>query len=119
MTVKLSAGLLAFTLAATSAIAQNSQAPQAQPPKASKAEVQALVDSIKNDQKKMAQFCTLTKLQDQYATVGKDAKKLKELDRQMGAASESLGPDFDKVSRSELDDKSAVLLDDLSKACTK
>jgi hypothetical protein len=71
MTVKMLPAIA--LLAITPALAQNQNAPI---PKASKAEVQKLVDSLKNDKGKMAQFCELRKLHAQYSTIGeKDEKK--------------------------------------------
>ncbi|MGA7323353.1 MAG: hypothetical protein WBX25_02430 [Rhodomicrobium sp.] len=89
------------------------------PPKASKAEVQKVVDSIKGDKTKMAQFCSIMKLQGDYqaAAEKKDDKALTELDKKMEDASKKLGPDFEKVTSSDLDDESAALLDSLGKSC--
>ncbi len=94
--------------AATSAFAQQ-KAPADEPaaPKASKADVQKLVDSIKADKAKTTQFCALMKLQDQYTAAAekKDEKKLEALDKQMEEGAKKIGPDFDKVTQSELDDE--------------
>jgi hypothetical protein len=89
------------------------------PAKASKADVQKLVDSIKADKGKMTQFCDLMKLQGEYqaAAEKKDDKKLEDLDKKMEEDSKKIGPDFDKVTSSELDDESAALLDNLAKTC--
>jgi hypothetical protein len=104
--------LAAFT--ATFAFAQDKT-----PPKASKADVQKLVDSIKGDKTKMANFCDVMKLQGQYSAAAekKDEKALEALDKQMEEGAKKIGPDFDKVTSSELDDASAALLDDLAKTC--
>jgi hypothetical protein len=104
--------LAAFT--ATSAWAQDKAAP-----KASKAEVQKLVDGIKADKTKMAQFCDVMKLQGQYSAAAekKDEKTLQALDKQMEDGAKKIGPDFDRITSSELDDASAALLDELAKAC--
>jgi hypothetical protein len=115
MNVKLLSAIALF--AVTPAFAQNQDAPV---PKASKADVQKLVDSFKNDKAKMAQFCNLRKLYAQYSTVGeKDQKKLDELDKAEGEATAKLGPDFEKITSSELDDESASLLDSLVSFCPK
>ncbi len=89
------------------------------PPKASKAEVQKLVDSIKGDKAKMTQFCDIIKLQTEYqaAAEKKDDKKLEDLDKKMEEGSKKLGPDFDRITSSDIDDDSAALLDGLSKSC--
>ncbi len=104
-------------LAATASYAQNKDA---QAPKASKADVQKLVDSIKGDSAKMAQFCSVMKLQDQYSAAAekKDEKQLETLDKQMEEATKKLGPDFDRVTASELDDDSSTMLDGLAKSCS-
>jgi hypothetical protein len=115
--MKFSAALLAFTFAVTSAFAQGGQAPQGEAPKVSKAEVQKLVDSIKGDPQKMTQYCAFVKLQGQYATVGKDAQKMQALDKQIGEVVAKLGPDFERIGSSEMDDDSITLLDGLSNSC--
>lgn len=112
--------------AATSAIAQQ-KAPPAAPqqeqaaPKASKAEVQKLVESIKADKGKMGQFCNLMKLQDQYTAAAekKDEKKLEALDKQMEEGAKKMGPDFDRITQSELDEDATKLLDGLANGCSK
>ena len=93
---------------------------QTPPPKASKADVQKLVDSIKADKAKMAEFCVIMKLQEQSgeAQEKKDDKKLQDLDKQMADAVKKMGPDFDRITSSELDDDSVALLDALGKSCT-
>lgn len=88
------------------------------PPKASKADVQKVVDAIKGDPNKVSQFCALAKLQSQYQALGKaDEKKAEVLEKQMDEASKPLGPDFEKVTTSDIDDDSAALLDGLAKSC--
>jgi hypothetical protein len=103
-------------LTATSAFAQDKPAP-----KASKADVQKLADSIKGDKTKLGQFCDVMKLQDEYSAAAekKDEKKLQELDKQMEEGTKKIGPDFDKITASELDDDSAAILDNLAKSCSK
>ncbi len=106
-------------IAAISAPAFAQDKAPAAPAKASKADVQKLVDIIKADKAKTAQFCEIMKLQGDYqaAAEKKDEKKLEALDKQIEQATTKLGPEFDKVTASEIDDESAVLLDDLSKTC--
>ena len=112
--------------AATSAIAQQ-KAPSSEPqqeqaaPKASKAEVQKLVEGIKADKAKMTQFCSLMKLQDQYTAAAekKDEKKLEALDKQMEEGAKKIGPDFDRITQSELDEEATNLLDGLANSCSK
>ncbi len=112
--------------AATSAIAQE-KAPAPSPqqeqaaPKASKAEVQKLVEGIKADKAKMTQFCGLMKLQDQYTAAAekKDEKKLEALDKQREEGAKKLGPDFDRITQSELDEDATKLLDGLANGCSK
>jgi hypothetical protein len=114
MKTKFVAGLAVLAALSAPAFAQDKA-----PPKASKADVQKLVDGIKADKAKSAQFCDIMKLQTQYqaAAEKKDDKQLEALDKQMEDASKKLGPDFDKVTSSEIDDESAALLDDLAKTC--
>jgi hypothetical protein len=111
--------------AATTAIAQQ-KAPQPEQqeqaaPKASKADVQKLVESIKADKAKLTQFCGLMKLQDQYTAAAekKDEKKLEALDKQMEEGAKKIGPDFDKITQSELDEEATNLLDGLANSCSK
>jgi len=112
--------------AAPSAIAQQKAPPppaeqEQAPPKASKAEVQKLVDGIKADKSKMSQFCNLMKLQDQYTAAAekKDEKKLEALDKQMEEGAKKIGPDFDRITQSELDEEATNLLDGLANSCSK
>lgn len=114
MNIKLVAAMAILT--ATSAVAQDKPAQ-----KASKADVQKLADSIKGDKTKLAQFCDVMKLQEEYSAAAekKDEKKLQELDKQMEEGTKKIGPDFDKITASELDDESAGILDTLAKSCSK
>ena len=111
--------------AATTAIAQQKDPQPAQQeqaaPKASKADVQKLVESIKADKAKLTQFCGLMKLQDQYTAAAekKDEKKLEALDKQMEEGAKKIGPDFDKITQSELDEEATNLLDGLANSCSK
>jgi hypothetical protein len=115
MTIKLLTAIA--LLAATPALAQDQGAA---PPKASKADVQKLVDSLKSDKAKIAGFCDLRKLHTQYSSVGeKDEKKLEELDKAEEEATKKLGPDFEKTVSSDLDDESSALLDSLANSCPK
>ena len=108
-----------------SAIAQQKAPAPAQQeqaaPKASKAEVQKLVESIKADKAKLTQFCGLMKLQDQYTAAAekKDEKKLEALDKQMEEGAKKIGPDFDRITQSELDEEATNLLDGLANSCSK
>ena len=117
----IAAAAVCAAFAATSAIAEQKAEEQAPPPKASKAEVQKLVESIKGDKSKLSQFCGLMKLQDQYTAAAekKDEKKLEALDKQMEEGAKNLGPDFDRITQSELDDDATKLLDGLANSCSK
>ncbi len=112
-------------LAAPSAIAQQKAPAPAQQeqaaPKASKADVQKLVEGIKADKAKLTQFCGLMKLQDQYTAAAekKDEKKLEALDKQMEEGAKKIGPDFDRITQSELDEEATNLLDGLANSCSK
>jgi hypothetical protein len=115
MRTKFIAAILVMTVTPTIAFAQ---APAA--PKATKAEVQKLVDSIKSDKAKLAQFCEMTKLSTQAGAMAQknpNDPKLDELGKQMDAIAAKLGPDYEKVTNSELDDASAAPFDELSKGC--
>jgi hypothetical protein len=115
MTVKLLPAIA--LLAITPALAQDKDAPI---PKASKAEVQKLVDSLKNDKGKMTQFCELRKIHAQYNALGeKDEKKAEELDKAEEEATKKLGPDFERIASSEIDDESTALLEGLANSCPK
>ncbi len=95
------------------------EAPQAAP-KASKADVQKLVDGIKSDKAKSAEFCQMTKLQAQagaLAQKNEDDPKLQDLSKQIDDTAAKLGPDYGRVINSEMDDASGALFDDLSKNC--
>jgi hypothetical protein len=89
--------------------------------KASKAEVQKLVDSIKADKAKTKQFCDLAKLQDQYAAAAekKDEKKLDTLDKEMDEGAKKIGGDFERIMQAEIDEESTALIDGLASSCAK
>ena len=92
----------------------------AAPPAASKAEVQKLVDSIKADKAKMAQFCELNKIDDQLAAASEknDAKKVEELSKAEEDAGNKISPDFNKVM-SGVSEATSSLVEDLAKTCGK
>jgi hypothetical protein len=99
----------------TGAFAQGQTAP-----KASKAEVQKLVGNIKSDKTKLAQYCEITKLEIQsnaLAEKNENDPKLEGLGKQMDDLSAKLGPDYQRITGSDLDDASSALFDDLSKSC--
>jgi hypothetical protein len=100
-------------------MAQQPQQPAEAAPKASKAEVDRLVTTIKGDPAKLRNYCTIVKLQGEYqqADEQKNEQKLKELDAKMDAAAKTIGPEFDRIMSAELDDASAKSLDDLSSIC--
>ena len=90
------------------------------PPKATKAEVQALVQGIKADPDKLDAFCTQTKLAYQAGAIAqKNPKdpKLKDMGKQMSDLGEKLGADYQRITSSDLDKASGALLDNLYKAC--
>jgi hypothetical protein len=103
-------------LAATPVVAQDKA-----PPKANKADVQKLVDSIKADKAKMAEFCVYVKLQAQAdeAAEKKDEKKVADIEKQAMEAGQKIGPDFVTIALgSEMDDESGALLEALAKSCS-
>jgi hypothetical protein len=102
--------------ASTSALAQ--QQPNA--PKASKADVQKVVDGIKGDKAKMAAYCGFVKLEDEVdaiAAKNQNDPKLPHLGKQIGESITKVGPDFQKIMDSELDEASGALLESLAKSC--
>jgi hypothetical protein len=90
------------------------------PAPASKADVQKLVDSIKGDKAKLAQFCELNKLDDQLAAASekKDEKKVEELSKQEEALGGKISPDFNKVM-SGVTEETSALVEELAKGCGK
>ncbi len=114
MKTKFVAALAVFAALSAPAFAQDKA-----PPKASKADVQKLVDSIKADKAKTSQFCDLMKLEDQSQAAAdkKDEKTLADLDKKMEEAAKKLGPDFEKVTSSDMDEDAAGLLEALAKSC--
>jgi hypothetical protein len=88
------------------------------PPPASKADVQKLVDSIKGDKAKMAQFCEVMKLDEQAAAASEknDQKKVDDLSKQEEDAGKKISPDFDKIM-SSLGEDTGPLVEDLAKGC--
>ena len=102
--------------AVTPALAEQ-KAPE---PKASKAEVQKLLDDIKADKAKLKQYCHLADLQDQYEAAAKklDEKKLDALDKEMEEGAKKMGPDFEKTMQ-RLDDETSPLAYDLTNSCPK
>ena len=106
-------------LVATPVLAQQPGQPPQNATKASKADVDKLVSTIKADPAKHQNYCSIVKLQTEYqkADEQKNEAKLKELDDKMDAAAKSLGPDFDRVMSAELDDASSKSLDELTSSC--
>lgn len=110
------------SFAAPVAIAEEKAPAEAQEQtKASKAEVQKLVADIKADKAKLSQFCNLMKLQDEYTAAAekKDDKKLEALDKEMEEGAKKIGPDFDRITQSELDEETTNILDGLASSCSK
>jgi hypothetical protein len=89
-------------------------------PKASKADVQKVIDTIKADKAKLASYCDFVKLDDQVeAIASKNVKdpKLQSLGSQLTESIKKVGPDFEKIMNSELDQASGALLEGLGKSC--
>ena len=91
------------------------------PPPASKADVQKLVDTIKGDKAKLAQFCEVMKLDEQAAAASEknDQKKVEEISKQEEEARQKDQPGLrqDHVRRSA---KTPVRwLKKLAKGCGK
>jgi hypothetical protein len=109
-------------IALMAAFAPMSALSQQQPsaPKASKADVQKVIDSIKGDKSKMAAYCDSSKLDDQIEAIAaknQNDPKLKSLYAQLAASNKKVGSDFQKIMDSELDQASGALLEDLAKSC--
>jgi hypothetical protein len=107
---------LIAAFAPISAFAQQQQ----QQPKASKAEVQKVVDSIKGDKAKLAKYCSFVKLDDQFeqaAQKNQKDPKLQSLGQELAESIKKVGPDFEKIMNSELDEASSGLLEGLGKSC--
>ena len=88
--------------------------------KASKADVQMLADTIKTDKTKLAQYCELTKLANQAGALAQKNQKdpkLPDLEKKMDEIAAKLGPDYAKITDSDLDEFAAAPLDDLTKSC--
>ena len=100
---------------------------QAQAPKPTKAQVQALVQTVSTDKTKLAAYCAMSKINMQMGSLDqkKDAKKLQDLGQQADAQAQKLGPDFEKVmdGLEQVDENSAegkefaAILDGLDKQC--
>jgi hypothetical protein len=106
-------------LAAFAPMSALAQQPQ-NAPKASKADVQKVVDGIKADKAKLASYCAFVKLDDQVEqTASKNQKdpKLQSLTQQLNDAVKKVGPDFEKIMNSELDEASGKLLEGLGQSC--
>jgi hypothetical protein len=116
MNTKFVAAIAVVTaMTSTVAFAQGQTAP-----KASKADVQKLVEGIKSDKAKFAQFCEITKLEVQAGALSQKNQndpKLETIGKQMDDIAAKIGPDYEKIINSDLDDASAALFDDLSKSC--
>ncbi len=116
MNMKLASAVVIMTaFAAMPALAQQTGAP-----KASKADVQKVINSIKADKSKMAAYCASAKLDaEANAIAEKNQKdpKLQGLEGQINELNKKVGPDFEKIINSELDEASGALLEDLSKTC--
>jgi hypothetical protein len=108
------AALIAAAALALPTFAQDNAAP-----KASAAEVQKLVDRIKNDKKKFSLYCELLKVQEGYQTFAErqDDPRLKELDRRTEELTKKLGPDFARIAGSDLDEEGDALFAGLAKTC--
>ena len=117
MNTKLFAAV-ALLSACASMPALSQQQPNA--PKASKADVQKVIDSIKADKTKLTNYCAFVKLDEQLeeiASKNKNDPKLQSLGKQEADAIKKVGPDFDKIMNSDLDEASQKLLEDLGSSC--
>jgi hypothetical protein len=116
MTSKFVAVIAVLAALSAPALAQDKEPA---PVKVSKAEVQALVNSIKNDKAKLAVYCDLTKLRADYEKFGekKEDPKLEELDKKMEDLNQKLGADFMKIAVADMDEESEKVFDSLADSC--
>ncbi len=116
MRAKFVAAIAVLTaVTAAGAFAQNDAAP-----KASKADVQKLIGSIKSNKGKLTQYCEITKLAVQagvLAQKNENDPKLEDLNQRMGDIAAKLGSDYERIISADLDDASSALFNDLSKSC--
>ena len=114
MNTKFVAAIAVFAVLSAPAFAEDKA-----PPKVSKAEVQKLVDSIKGDKAKFADYCGLMKLQRDYqaAAEKKDGKTVKGIGEKMDPIVAKLGSDFERITSSDMDDESDKLLENLDNSC--
>jgi hypothetical protein len=113
MTFRLAAMVVAAVLSAAAFAADKA------PPKASAAEVQKLVESIKKDKEKFSIYCELLKVQEGYRAFIErpDDPRLKALDKQMEKLTKKLGPDFSKIAGSDLDEEGEAIFAGLANTC--
>ena len=107
--------------------AKAAPAPAAKAP--SKAEVQKVVNGIKADKAKLDTYCQIGKLGDQAqaAAEKKDQKKMEDINKQVDALSQKVGPDYVKLmgSMEEIDPDSKdgkeliAIFDSLDASCPK
>jgi hypothetical protein len=101
MNLKLIFAVAALTAMPTAASAQASGGAKGGPaaPKATVADAQKVAQIISGDQAKLAAYCSMAKLGDQAdeAEQKKDSKKIQDLDKQMEALSQKVGPEYAKL----------------------
>jgi hypothetical protein len=75
------------------------------PPKATKADVQKVVQLITSDKAKTKAYCDLAKLEQEITKLDekKDAKKIADLNKQLDAIGQKLGPEYGKLMDSMQD----------------
>jgi hypothetical protein len=95
--------------------------------KPTKADVEKVIQLISADKAKVKTYCELQKIGEQMDQLDqkKDAKKLQELDKQMVALEQKLGPEYVKLMKamesvSEAQDKALIdAFEPLNKMCGK
>jgi hypothetical protein len=124
---------LVIAIAAIAAMPVLAQAQKSAPPPAAKAptkaDVQKVVNQIKGDKAKLDIYCQMNKLGDQAqaAAEKKDQKKMDDVNKQVDALGQKLGPDYQKLmaSMEEVDPDSKegkeliAVFDSLDQACPK
>lgn len=129
MNLKLVIAVAALAVMPVLAQAQQKGAPPpaAKPP--TKAEVQKVINQIKGDKAKLDTYCQIGKLGDQAqaAAEKKDQKKMEDINKQVDALSQKLGPDYVKLmtSMEDVDPDSKdgkdliAIFDSLDASCPK
>jgi hypothetical protein len=99
MNLKLMVAVAVSVLAASPALAQGQRPAAPSGAKATKADVEKVVQIITADKAKVTAYCDLTKLDDQIAEAEekKQTKKVEELGKKASGLAQKLGPEYKKM----------------------